>query len=355
MRRSEIMEEIRKSHGAIQPSPGDVHVNRPLTNISIAWQQDAMAFVADKVFPNIPVMKQSDAYFSYDQGAWMRSSMEERAPGTETAAANFMVATDTYYARVYGLHNDIPDQVRSNMDSPLSADRDATMFLTEQSMLQREKLFASQFLKTGTWYFRAKGVAGSKTSGNTYLDGAAADTARSLKHWSDDASNPIQDMKEMKRVMQGRTGKRPNILLIGRAVYDALTEHGEIIDRMNRGQTSGAAQANKSDLMRLLELDDIIVMDAIETTSVEGVTDTFSFIGGKNGLLFYRPSSPGIMVPSAGYTFSWTGHVGAGTAGSRIKRFRMEPLASDRIEIESAYDFKQVSNYLGMYLESIVA
>ena len=41
------------------PTASDVHVNRPLTNISIAYTQDASTFVADKVFPNIPVAKQS--------------------------------------------------------------------------------------------------------------------------------------------------------------------------------------------------------------------------------------------------------------------------------------------------------
>jgi hypothetical protein len=30
------------------PTAGDVHVNRPLTNISIAYMQDAAGFVADR-------------------------------------------------------------------------------------------------------------------------------------------------------------------------------------------------------------------------------------------------------------------------------------------------------------------
>ena len=45
------------------PTRGDVHVNKPLTNISIAYMQMAENFIADKVFPNISVAKQSDRYF----------------------------------------------------------------------------------------------------------------------------------------------------------------------------------------------------------------------------------------------------------------------------------------------------
>ena len=52
----------------ILPSRGDVHVNRPLTNISIAFLQTQEAFVADRVFPNIPVTKQSDLFFTIDRG-----------------------------------------------------------------------------------------------------------------------------------------------------------------------------------------------------------------------------------------------------------------------------------------------
>ena len=57
------------------PTSGDVHVNRPLTNISIAYMQDPKGFVADQIFPNIPVLKQSDRYWRYDRGDFNRNQM----------------------------------------------------------------------------------------------------------------------------------------------------------------------------------------------------------------------------------------------------------------------------------------
>ena len=53
------------------------------------------------------------------------------------------------------------------------------------------------------------------------------------------------------------------------------------------------------------------------------------------------------MTPSGGYTFSWTGAIGAGDSGGRISRFRLEQLKSDRVEIEMAFDQKLVSADLG--------
>ncbi len=50
---------IRKSG----PTQTDVHVNQPLTNISVAFMQSDAGFVARKVFPVVPVAKQSDRYY----------------------------------------------------------------------------------------------------------------------------------------------------------------------------------------------------------------------------------------------------------------------------------------------------
>ena len=48
-----------------QPYSGQVHVDRPLTNISVAYLQNDNDYIADKVFPVVPVMKQSDRFFVY--------------------------------------------------------------------------------------------------------------------------------------------------------------------------------------------------------------------------------------------------------------------------------------------------
>ena len=61
-----------------QPTPSDVHVNAPLTNVSIAYMQDQTDFIADKAFPGIPVKKQSDRYYSYDKGNWFRAKAQRR-------------------------------------------------------------------------------------------------------------------------------------------------------------------------------------------------------------------------------------------------------------------------------------
>lgn len=324
-------------------TPGDVHINTPLTNVSVAFVQSADKFIASRVFPNIPVSKQSDLYYTYDRGDMNRDEMEERAPGAETSGSGFGVDNDNYYARVYGFHKDIPDQLRSNADSQFNLDREATIFVTGKALIKREKLWVGSYFKTGVWTHELAGVSAAPTSGQTL-------------HWNDGGSDPIRVVRQAKQAVLQSTGMMPNKLTLGRPVYDILLDHPDIIDRLKAGQTPGrAAAASAADLARLFEVEEVLVMDAVENTAKEGQTPAHTFIGGKHALLSYAPPAPGLMTPSAGYTFSWTGHLGAASDGQRIKQFRMEAKASDRVEVEMAFDMKRVSADLGFFMGSIVA
>jgi hypothetical protein len=328
----------------MQPTPGDVHVNVPLTNISIAFMQSQQNFVASRIFPNVPVDKQSDRYYTYDRGEFNRDEAKERAPSTESEGGGYTVDnTPTYFARVYAFHKDIDDQMRANADAVINPDRDATQYVTMKALIRREKIFVNNFFQGGLWTNDWDGVAAAP-SGNQVLQ------------WNDANSNPIENVRAAKTTILESTGFEPNKLVLGRKVYDALVDHPDIVDRIKYGQTAGdAAMANRQTLAKLFEVESIEVMNAIENTAQEGRTAVHSFIGGKKALLCYAAPTPGLMQPSAGYTFSWTGYMGAGAEGNRIRSFRMENLKSDRVEIEFAFDQKLISADLGFFWDTIVA
>lgn len=327
-----------------KPTPGDVHVNAPLTNISVAYMQNPANFVAGRVFPNVPVSKQSDRYYTYDRGDFNRDDMEIRAPGTESAGGGYGIDnTPTYFANVWALHKDVHDQVRSNTDAALDPDREATEFLSHKALIRKEKLFVSKYFTGGIWTSDYDGVSASPGAGQ-------------VLQWNDAASTPVQDVKNAADAIQLLTGFRPNKLVLGRPVMTALGEHPDIIDRIK--YTSGndrPAIVTASALAALFEVEEVLVTSAIENTAAEGLTNTHAWIGGKKAGLFYAAPSPGLMTPTAGYTFSWSGFMGAQALGTRIKRFRMEHLESDRVEIQMAMDMKLVSADLGAFWDTIVA
>ena len=350
--RKEI-ERISKAGGIIAPGPGDVHVNRPLTNISIAFMQDQSMFVADRIFPMVPVLKQSDVFFTIPRGHFNRDEMTERAPGTESRGANYTFDTDDYRATVWALHKMIDDQSRANYDSPLAPDRTTTEFLTRKGLIRKEKLWTDSFMKTGVWTFEADGVSGAGTDREN-LDFTDA-AMNNVQHFSEAMSEPIEVMRVMVRSVQMRTGFKPNVLVLGPKVYDALIDHPDIIGRLDNGQTTGLAMANRQSLAQLFEVEEIVVLEAIYNSADEGATDAHKFFTEKDALLLYRPSSPGLEVPSAGYTFAWTGFIGGGDRGMRMKRMRMETHESDRVEIQMAFVHKQIAADLGLFMNGIVA
>lgn len=336
------------------PTKGDVHVNAVLSNVSIAMMQSASNFIATQVFPNIPVSKSSDRYFTYDRGEFNRDEMEERAPGTESAGGGYKLDNSpTYATRTYAFHKDIPDQIRANADSVLALDREATAYVTQKGLIKREKIFAANYFTTGVWT-------------NELVGANPAVAGTSVLYWNNASAIPIEDVRNAQRTVLEDTGYEPNTLVLGKKVYDNLVDNPEIIERIDRGQTPGGpAMGNIAKLMALFEVERVFVMKAIENTSNE-VTTAFdheashssyfshSFIGGKHALLCYSAPSPGLMTPTAGYTFSWTGLLGSGANGGRIKRFYLDAIESERVEIELSFDMKLVSAELGFFFYNVV-
>lgn len=339
----------------VTPSITDVHVNAPLTNISLAFIQADENFVADKVFPTIPVKKASDIYFTYDRGEFNRDEMKERAPATESEGGTYDIAQDTYSARVRAYHRNIPEEVRDNADEPIDLDREATLYVTLKERINREVNWVTAFFTDGDpgdiWTFIADGNA-TPTAAGSFDPTSSSDNKKDF--WDVASSTPIEDIRQGKRFVGEATGFRPNTLTMSRPVFDTLIDHADIVGRLDRGQTEGPAIVQRDALAALFELDQVLVMDGIKNTAKKGQDADHSFIGGKHALLSYRPPSPGIMTPSAGYTFAWTGRLGATRVGTRIKRWDIEAIEATRVEMQSFYDQKRVSEDLGYMFTAIV-
>lgn len=338
------------------PTQNDVHVNRPLTNLSIAFMQRAENFVSARVFPNIPVSKKSDTFFTYPRGSFNKDEMRERAPSTESAGGGYTLGSDNYLAKLYAFHKDIDDDIRDNADAPLNLDREATEYVTLKALIKREKLWVTKYFTAGgpgdTWTYDVDGAASASGS----FDPTNASNNDKV-YWSSANSTPIEDVAQGKRFVLSSTGFEPNTLVMGYPVWEALKNHADVVDRIKySGGVSPASPAlvTTQAIAALMEVDRVFVMKAIENTADDNQTASHGFIGGNHALLCYSAPSPGLMTPSAGYTFSWTGHVQAGPEGNRIRRFRMDSLKSDRVEIEMAFDQKKIAADLGYFFGGIV-
>jgi len=323
-----------------QPNINSVHVDAILTNISVAYLQNQDNFIADKVFPVIPVDKKSDKFFTYTKNDWFRDEAQRRAGGTESAGGGYGLSTDSYTADVFAFHKDVDDQTLYNADAPLNPLREATEFVTRRLMLRKEIQWNTDFFAGSIW-------------GNDYDGVAGTPSTNEVKQWSDyAASDPIDDIEDAKAGILSTTGMEANTLVLGYDVFRALKNHPDIVDRI---KYTSSQTVTADMLAAMFDVPRVIISKAVKATNNEGATAAYSFTSGKKALLCHVAPTPGLLTPSAGYSFSWTGVSGGLGATVGTSQFRMESLKADRIEAEMAFDNKVIASDLGWFWDSIVA
>lgn len=323
-----------------QPTLSQVHVDAILTNASVAYIQSADNFIANKVFPIVPVDKQSNLYFKYTKEDWFRDDARVRADGAEAATSGYGLTTDSYFAHVYAVKKAVGDQTMANFDSPLDPLRDAAKFTAQLILNRMENQFVSDFVTTGVW-------------GKDYTGVASSPSTDQFIQWSDLAnSDPIQNIETGKAQVLSTTGFEANKLVLGYETYKTLRNHPDIIDRV---KYTGRDVPDTAYLAQLFGVDEVLVAKAVKNTATEGQTGSFSFTFGKGALLVHSAPNPGILTPSAGYSFQWRGvSEGLGlTVGT--KQYRLEQNAATYVESQVAFANKVVAPDLGVYFASAVA
>lgn len=317
-----------------QPTRSDVHVDSILTNLSVAYIQDQTRFISTRVFPLLPVDKQSDLYYTYTKNDWFRDEAERRADSTESAGSGYNLATDNYSCDVFAIHKDVGNQVVRNSDNPLDPFRDATMFVTQKMLLRQEIQWVSDYFTTSVW-------DSDVTPSDLWNDKAASD--------------PIDDVELGKETILQNTGFMPNTLVLGYQVFRQLKQHPDIIDRIKYTQGVTGRTVTAALLAEMFDVERVLVAMAVKATNTEGATAAYSFTHGKNALLCYVNPSPGILAPSAGYGFAWRGVSQGIGATIGISRIPMRLKKAERVEAEKAWDNKVVATDLGYFFSGAVA
>jgi hypothetical protein len=327
--------------------PGDTHVSRELTIVSTALKNQEAQFVADKIFPNIPVDDPTGFYNKMGRRSFLQTRAEKRAPRTETPGTDWTFTRSTYASEVWGLHHDIEDMERAANDNENWAlDKIGTELITTQMLIRRELEWMDTYFKIGVWSENMTGVT-------------AAPAANQFLRLDQAGSSPMNLFRKAKRRFNLRTGWMPNTLAIGPEAWDIMIDHPEIVDRVKNTQPGFLTEQL---VAQAIGIKNIRVMEAVIATddTDEDVTGAQEYpitryLAGKDALLCYAAPRPSKQAPSAGYTFSWKGYLGANAFGGRIRKFRIEPIRCDRIEIESAYDYKVIAPELGTFMSGFVS
>lgn len=319
-----------------QPNRTQTHIDKPLTDMSIAFLQNPADFVAGVAIPTKAVSKQSDKYFVYDAAAFMKDDAKLRKAGDESVGGGFALSNDSYYCEKYALHVDIDFDEIANADSPIDLERDSMEYLAHAMLIRREKLFAAACWTTGVWGIDVDGTA----------------TAQ----WDDySASDPIKAVDNAKRAVRVKTGRDPNKLVLGLDVFNALKEHPDLVDRIKYTSSDSVTEAM---IAKRLGVDSVIVAKALVDSAPEGRSGaTLGFIvNAKSALLLHSAPTVGRMTPTAAVRFAWTGspHLPR-PLGVASRKFNLDLIQAARYETEICEDIKVSGSALGCFFSNIVA
>ena len=331
-------------------TPSQVHLDVPLTNLTVAYSQEASGFIADKVFGTVSVSKQSDKYYVYDREGLRHGDVKVLAPRTEVNRVGMALSTDNYFADVRGLGMDFDEQTLANEDTMLEIRSQGANVLMEKIMIDREVRWADTFFKTGVW--------GTEVAGNT----SGSVGAGEVVYWSDYTnSTPIVDVTNARRAMQLKSGGyKPNVMVVGKEVRDILVNHPDILARLNGGATvTNTALITDAKLAEIFEVEQFLVMEAVYNDAAEGLADNIDFIGGKHAMLAYKPSSMGLRTPASGAIFTWDSIPGASGLGITVESFSDDALKrqqiAEMIQVKCSDDMKVIGADLGYFFKDIVA
>ena len=332
-------------------TPSSVHIDQPLSNLTLAYVQSQTNFIADKVFPVVGVARQSDKYYIYDRANMNRSGdVKKLAPRTEVERIGMAISNDSYFADVYGLGMDFDEQTLANEDAALEIRSAGAETLVNRILIHREEQFASTFVATGVW--------GSEVAGDASGSVGAGETV----YWSDYTnSTPLKDVTNARRAMQLKSGGfKPNTMVIGKEVRDMLVNHPDVLARLNGGATvTNTALITDAKLAEIFEVENFYVMEAVKNGAAEGLAESNAFIGGKHALLVHTPRTAGLMTPAAGVTFAWNNIPGVSNLGISVESYSDDALrrqqVAEHIQVKMAYDMKVVGADLGYFFKGIIA
>jgi len=309
----------------MKPTLTDVHIDTPLSNVSIKYQN--ALYVAEKLFPAVTVNKESDKYFKYGKEDF-RIYKALRADGAEAQEVDWSVSTDSYSCDEYALSKLVTDRMRDNADNPLKPDIDTTEYLTNMILLQLENKIMS--IATDT---------------NNYASGHY-ETLSGTDQWDDyENSDPRKTISDAKSVIAKKIGQDPNTIIVGKEVHEKLKYHPKILDAI---KYTNLGVATVDLLKQLFEVDNYYVAGALYETATEGQTSSLNYLWGKNLIVAYVAPNVGLKVLTFGVTFRKTGY-------RRVKKWREEKRNGDMIEVADLFVPKVVCSDAAYLLKSVVA
>lgn len=332
-----------------QIQKGAFKPNIYLTNLSMAYFQEASKYVAKSIFPICPVQLSSAMYYTFSKEDLLRDNVQRKPQFGKVTPAQMGLQDSSYVCKVDQVIVGI-DQIsaldfrRTNAPGVADPRRAKTKFIAEQLLLHQDIVFAQNFFQSGIW--------SNEWSGDTSYD----ESNKTFIQFDDDNCDPVALFDNLCTSVEQNTGRRPNRLGLGKSAYNALKSNPNVLERVKySGSSANPATVNERVLAELFGIEKVVVLSSIYNAAPVGQPADMQFIcDPTSAILAYATNAPAIDEPSAGYIFTWD-MLGNGQYLPTLQ-YEGEPgTHSEFVEGLFSADMKKTADDLAVFLTDCVS
>lgn len=303
-------------------------LNPLLTDLAVRFMQD-LPVAGPRIAPILNTALQSAQFYVYD-----RSNMTDiptdirRAPSAPFARAKSRLSDDNFFAKDYGFEEPV-----DNAEIQLYG----SIFNAEQSAMERA----------------VRIVAVNHELRVRNLARAVAQTASPSVKWGAATNTTIvADVRAAKNAIHAQTGVDPNVMVIPRAVFNALEVAPELLERFK--YTAGG-NVTLQQMQILFGIDQIIVTGDLINNAAEGQTASLGGIWTNEAFFCYAVPSQNIRDLTWARTFNWTAMTGSGPRGISTYTYAEDPIDSRIVRARQYTDEKVIASGAAYYLSAVLS
>lgn len=264
-------------------------VDPELTSVAVAYKNEA--FIADEVFPIVPVGLQNFKYKKWALADGFTIPDTKVGRTSQPNRVEFGFTEDDSSCLAFGLDEPVPQDDIDNAPAGYNPLARATMSVTDLVLLDREKRCADLVFNTASYNAANREALSGTGQFSDYTN-----------------SNPVD---KLLRVMDGLI-MRPNIVIFGNSVWTTVRQHPRVVSSI-LGNSGQQGVIDKEQLASKLEVDKILVGKGWYNSAKKGQTVSMSRMWGNFIALIYQDA----MADTRGrVTFGFTAKWGSNIAGS---------------------------------------
>lgn len=250
-----VVEELMELKGV---SSGSVHSNTFLSNMSLAYKNDA--YIGEQLVGLVPVSKRSDSFAVYPKRERLAFPSDAIGARSQVNELSETRSSDNYSVLDYGMKNFVSQETLDNQDAVFDEMMELVESINEAMAFNRELRIAAKL-----------GTTSNYASGNyTTLTGS--------DQWDSAAGgNPVEDIQTALAALWDGQGQTDLLGWCSLNTWNVLSRHPMILD-MLKYQRSGLAR--RQEVAEMFGLADLLVGAARKDTANIGQTASYSRIWG---------------------------------------------------------------------------